>query len=100
MHEVLSTQSVSYTSGKTEPHPGIILQDLLHHHLCKVAQQPAVLCIKLPPLAVNDTPMRQALCQLAYLTNRTTAVSTARHGTCDFGSMSAVRSQEHYAEPT
>ena len=30
----------------------------------------------------------------------TTAVLTARHGTCNYGSMGAVRSQEHYAEPT
>ena len=47
------------TIARDESHPGIILQYLLDHDLCKVTQQPAAFCIKLPLLAVNDAPVRQ-----------------------------------------
>lgn len=44
------------TSKEREAYPCLVLLYLSHHHLCKVAQQPAALCIKLALLAVDDTP--------------------------------------------
>ena len=43
---------------RKKPHPKLLLLDLSHHHLSKVAQEVAALRIKLPGLLVNDTPAR------------------------------------------